>query len=719
MSSLNAERLWSLLPALHRARDAGHGELKELIALFAEQLEALEEDVQQLHDDQFIETCADWVAPYIGDLIGYRSLHGVVPAVASPRADVANTIAYRRRKGTALMLEELAKNVTGWPAHAVEFFEQLATTQYMNHLRPHAAATADVRHVGAMLRLGGAFDHVAHTAEMRRPDPAAGSRSGQGRYGIPNVGLFLWRLEPMRLTRQPLVADPGDASGRRWRVNALGADLALFRRPLTEASIDVLAQPVHVPEPLGVRLLALQFAAAQRSDRLVATSDDWGADRSLVLFDGSGAPFALNAPPAPFVPLVRICDLRDDPSAPGQWAHEADLGADEIGVDPALGRVLLGANRAAEHAATPFTATVHHGQARRMGGGEYDRVPEGEALAPQLVAAAAAPFQAQLDLLRGGGRLLVQDSLRYAFTPAIRIDGVLAAGQPGHRLVLAAREGARPLVAAAGDLVLDIGARGTLVLEGLVVAGGALVLPAAADDEPRTLVLRHCTLVPGHALRPDGEPVTPGAVSLRIEHPFATVLIQDCIVGALQSHADAQVRVERSVVDATGPEAVAFEGLAPAGPGAELTIVDCTVIGLVHARLMTLASNTIFHARLPAPPSPLLAAWPAPVRVQRRQQGCVRFSWLPAGAVTPRRHRCASDEADLSLRPQFNATRYGRAAYVQLAASTPPAIRAGADDDGEMGALHPLAQPQREANLRIRLDEYLRFGLAAGLFYAT
>jgi len=28
-------------------------------------------------------------------------------------------------------------------------------------------------------------------------------------------------------------------------------------------------------------------------------------------------------------------------------------------------------------------------------------------------------------------------------------------------------------------------------------------------------------------------------------------------------------------------------------------------------------------------------------------------------------------------------------------------------------------QPQREANLRTALDEYLRFGLAAGIFYVT
>ena len=37
---------------------------------------------------------------------------------------MANTIAFRRRKGTALMLEELARSVTDWPARMVEFKAQ-------------------------------------------------------------------------------------------------------------------------------------------------------------------------------------------------------------------------------------------------------------------------------------------------------------------------------------------------------------------------------------------------------------------------------------------------------------------------------------------------------------------------------------------------------------------------------------------------------------------
>jgi hypothetical protein len=36
-----------------------------------------------------------------------------------------------------------------------------------------------------------------------------------------------------------------------------------------------------------------------------------------------------------------------------------------------------------------------------------------------------------------------------------------------------------------------------------------------------------------------------------------------------------------------------------------------------------------------------------------------------------------------------------------------------------MGTYHGLFGPQRETNLRIRLEEYLRFGLEAGVFYGS
>ena len=282
-------------------------------------------------------------------------------------------------------------------------------------------------------------------------------------------------------------------------------------------------------------------------------------------------------------------------------------------------------------------------------------------------------------------------------------------------MVVAARNPARPVIAAAGGIAIQIGARGTLVLDGLVIAGGALRLAATADDALRTLVLRDCTLVPGLTLAPDGSASAPGSPSLVVEHPFARVMLERCITGPIIATGDAEVVLDDCIVDAGTAEAVAFAD-AGGGSGASLTVRGSTLVGKVHARTIPLASNSLFFARLGAAPA---ETWTHPLIVERRQQGCIRFCYVPAGAVTPPCYHCVPDAAHPDVQPHFTSIRYGDAAYGQLRRVTDPAIREGADDGGEMGVLHALLQPQREANLRIRLEEYLRFGLHAGLIYAT
>jgi hypothetical protein len=349
-----------------------------------------------------------------------------------------------------------------------------------------------------------------------------------------------------------------------------------------------------------------------------------------------------------------------------------------------------------------------------MGGGEYERTPPGELLAVQRRAREGEALAAHLTAIDGGGRLLIEDSLSYAQTPTLRVVGVVAAGALGHEVVVAASNGARPLLAASGDITLDIGARGRLVLEGLVISGGALVLAAAADTEPRELVLRDCTLVPGLALNSAGQATAAGAPSLVVAHPFAKVTLERCITGALRVATEAEVTLHDCIVDAGSAVAVAYEGSTANTPGAPLTVHSSTWLGKVRAQVFVLASNTIFLSRRVA-----LDGWRAPVWAERTQEGCVRFCWLPPDAITPRRHRCLPSAEHPGVLPQFTALRYSHPAYMQLRGTTPRVIRHGASDEGEMGVMHALMQPQREANLRVRLDEYLRFGLAAGVFHVT
>lgn len=685
------EEVYRLLPSVHRVRDVEQdGVLRELVDVLTTQINVLAESLEQAYDDQFIETCTAWVAPYIGDLVGYRTLHGVVPQVASPRADVANTIRYRRRKGTVGVLEQLARDVTGWPSHAVEFFQLLVTTQYMNHIRPQAAATADLRSAARLELAGafqaGAFDGFAHTGEMRR----ISSRSG--RYNIPNIGLFLWRVQALQLSESPLV--DADGSGLRYRFDPLGTDKPLFAGPRTETDIAHLTEPLDVPLPLLRRFMDANLAAL------------YGIGLSLSLDDVA-------------VGDVHVCDLSDDPSAPGTWAHEPQPADTFVVVDPVLGRVAF---PAAPGAGETRRATFHYGSALSIGGGGYDRSSSLETLEPVQNVSGGNPLGPALAAVESGGEAQILDSDPYAAPTTITATAGTVLVQAANRV--------RPLLSRGDQLKLELAPNTTVVLNGLMLAGAPLVIEQSADTEARTLVLRHCTLVPGITRDPDGEPHSLGRASLIVLHPFAQVTLDHCIVGPVVAVDGVEVKANDSVLDACGRDEVAFCGRAPAGgglltvstaadretgdglaAGGHLTLEACSVLGKVHAQQLD-ASDSLLMAEL-ASGDP----WQWPVWAERRQVGCVRFSFVPPGSRTPRRFHCAG--ADPAERPFHTSLRYGDPGYMQLRRSTVDAIRMGANDESEMGVTHELYAPQRESNLRIRLDEYLRFGLEAGFFYAT
>ena len=179
---------------------------------------------------------------------------------------------------------------------------------------------------------------------------------------------------------------------------------------------------------------------------------------------------------------------------------------------------------------------------------------------------------------------------------------------------------------------------------------------------------------------------------------------------------DTSLKVVHSIIDSGHKQAIAFANLDSNTPGGVLNIVNSTVIGKVYTRIFVVASNCIFYAEL-AQNDP----WKAPVIAQRLQEGCVRFSWLPAGSRIPRPFRCqpARQEDVMRIKPMFNSLQYGDPDYCQLNSRTAIEITEGADDNSEMGVFHQLYQPLRVANLKTRLDEYLRFGLEAGIFFAS
>lgn len=676
------DALYNLLPALYRQRDEERGgPLRQLLDVLNDELAAVADGADQLYDDLFVETAAPWVLPYLAELIGLRGLPSGSGTGLTPRAEVANTIGYRRRKGTAAVLEQVARDVTGWPTRAVEFFELIAAAQNMNHVRPANLAYAPIRDAGRMEYVGSAFERLpgqpdlTHTVDVRRV------HSRRGRHNIPNIGLFSWRLRAYPLTATPAVPAEADELNR-FHLHPLGVPSPLFTLPVSEDEVTHLAEPINVPHPLGRR----EFAAS--------TGSYYGPGLSL---DIPGVP----------VDAIDVCDLSDvvdNGGAVTGWAH-TPRAAGRVAVDPVLGRVAFG-----DPQDEPPLASFHYGFSADVGGGEYNRAHTFAGTDQTVRVSQQDPVAHQgiddgLAALAGNGTVEIGDSGRYTALADLNI--------ASRTLEIRAADRCRPTLVLADELVLDGDGEGELTLNGLLIAGGSIRV-----RNIRSLRLVHCTLVPGLSLNPDGTPAQPATPSLTVESVATTVTIDRSILGPLRVQMDAEATLTDSICDAGG-DAVAYASESGVESGGRLTLDACTVLGKIHARVVDVVSNTIMLAAMTAADDPI--AWPGAVLADRRQEGCMRFSYLPAGSRTPKRYRCQpeNDGDAARVRPVLRSARYLDPAYAQLDGRTPDEIRRGADDESEMGVFHHLYSPQRLAYLQARLDDYLRFGLEAGFFFAT
>ena len=520
--------LYELLPAIYRLRDRQQGEpLRALLGVIDQELRAIEADIDGLYRNLFIETCDEWVVPYIGDLLRVGGVHVARPQGFSQRAYVANTLAYRRRKGTAAVLEQLARDVTGWPARVVEFFARLATTQHLNHVRLSNVRTPDLRETNHLELLGGPFERAAHTVDVRRIEP------GHGRYNIPNLGLFVWRLQSYPVSRGAprAVSDPPD---RRYHFNPLGEPAPLFNHPRLEASIAHLAEEIHLPGPLRRRALYDDLTAHR--DAVIRGN----GDRSAYLGEEPVLQVFLDDQAASPEEIV-ICDLggweatgwNPPTSRAFQRADLTDFRT-RVAVDPVRGRLaILSGVDLPEHLAVSYA----YGFSADMGGGPYERrdslaaltapiswqvavgrelEPEGDEQIFVTLTDAVAAWNAQPAGTVGVIAIHDSDSYVESLTGASTIEIphgstlLMVAAEwplvsvpdgPGLQRVIGQLQtvGPRPRPHLRGNLQVRGTATaqrndpGALLLDGLLLEGDLRVLAGNLGS----LHLNHCTVVPG------------------------------------------------------------------------------------------------------------------------------------------------------------------------------------------------------------------------------
>ncbi|MEM6398638.1 MAG: hypothetical protein AAF757_00175 [Cyanobacteria bacterium P01_D01_bin.116] len=719
---MNTEELYQLLPAIYRIRDGEQGEpLKALLGVIAEQVTILEENLAQLGDNQSIETCEEWVVPYIGDLIGATPLN-VASLNLSSRSLVANTIASRRRKGTAAMLEQLARDVTGWDARVVEFFQLLITTQYLNHLRLNNYSTPDLRQWQPLLHINTAYDTIAHTVDVRRIP------TSRGRYNIPNIGIFLWRLQAYPINR----GTAHQLAPNQYTFNPLGLDAPLFNQPQTETEFTQLATKLNVPHPLQRRPLYEELEVNRQALVNSQTSKPayFGTQPVLQIFlsEESEAVTLPEIPPA----QILICDLSDWRTPPASKTYQSQNGEDaqslpiKVAVDPVLGRITFPEGIQPNQLEVSYA----YGFSHDVGGGSYDRtesvlsvLTQGLEVNWQRGVSQNAPdedpqlvtnlTEAVLDWneqpANTVGIITILDSRTYPedLTAANSIqipEGslllIVAADwplvdipdSPGQQQRLIGEVnpiGIRPHLQGNWEIIdnADIHSSnnpGSLIINGLLIEGNITVKAKNLES----LKVAHSTIVPGN-----------GGLVVESENNQLAVEIDHCITdGITLADSIPKLAIANSIINQP-------ENTTLTAPGATTTILNSTIIG--SSKFYSIeASNSIFTELVIA---------------TRKQIGCVRFSYLPLNSQVPRRYRTqpAKEEDATRVRPQFNSLRYGDPSYCQLSQRCAVEIRQGSDDEAEMGVFHNLYQPQRESNLRVTLKEYLRFGLEAGIFYET
>jgi hypothetical protein len=704
---------------------ASRGPLQSLLMVIQEQLKAVAYDLDQLYNDQFIETCAQWVIPYIGDLIGYQSINGIASSVDNPRSEVANTISFRRRKGTVLVMEQLARDATGWGAHAVEFFRVLGWTQYMNHVRHDCHYAPDLRRWQPGIYIDTGFDRTSHRVDVRRIDTTLAGE--QGRYDIQNIGIFLWSMTAYSVTQgtpYPVPAHP--ASGALcYTFNSLGMDVPLYHMAVSQGpDITAPAQPINVPDRLRRRVLCADLTEG-------VGAGYYGVGNSLAVWLG-GAP--LN----PY--QIQVCSLR---GPDGSWINTPTSNAFMATVDPESGRIALPSTSAN----TDLAVSYYYGLNAPLGGGEYERSanPNGFQVTDEAWVFPFPDLNGSLgyNTLQGAinyaiGRLALNGQVAVEIGPTQTLYvNASATGSPaltialpaGTTLELRAAENSVVTLIVDQEIVVTGGASSTCILNGLIIAADAGLAPVSPS--PETLVhaptfqsngtlnrlgqlnVTNCTLVPGWSDALGTDSIKPTPPSLIAEPSGLEVALTLSICGPIESGEFVTVCACESILDARNNTQIAYTSVNGAnhGAGGALTLTGCTVIGKVHAVQLTLVSNCIFWSKLA-----LNDTWTAPLIADRKQAGCVRFTYLPVKADTPRRFKCVQQEL-AGPQPIFFSQRYGQPGYVKLLPSTSSKIRMGANDGGEMGAFHFLLAPLREEDVSIRMQEYMPVGLEFGLIY--
>ena len=671
MEELQREQLYNLLPSIYRIRDKAQGEpLRALMQALEGEVLLVEEDIDALYDNWFIETCDEWTIPYIAGHVGAISPNETGKLFPSQRRQVANTIGYRRRKGLGAILEHILADVSGWYAHCVEYDRLLASTHHLASPLKAQGRLASLRRVDDLALLNGPFETTAHTVDVRNiarqnsEDPV--DRLLQGKYRPANLGIFVWRLRsyPMRVVPARAITDHGVAPGC-FTFDPLGRDMPLFNQPEAVDTLTSPVEPVHLPIPLS------RFALAQDLDAYRAQQHTQSAESLFEeedpeynsLYYGPERALCVLLNDAPLSPATIIsADLSQWNLPPAStWGPES-----RVAIDVALGRLRF-LDASSLDASALVAVNYCYGFSADLGGGPYIRsspaisgdryrinvIQGGKVSTLQQALSAWNDYCRTWEERRRDHQVLRPDrprgTIHIVDNGCYTEDDLVITLPKTSDLVIEATDGVRPVLESTLRIKSEHG-NTHLRISGLLIHGNVLI------DGGVNLEIAHCTLLP-YGLETQS---SSGTIQVTIDRS---------IVGPVRVlNRQGTLTISDSIIDHAADVAIVARH-PESEQGVVVSLERVTIFGRVETQELRLAANVLFTE---------------PVVIRDRQHGLVSSSYVPVHSQTPRRERSLSPFAeqpeDEQIVPLFTSTRYGDAAYAQLATHCSPRIRRGADN---------------------------------------
>ena len=448
-----------------------------------------------------------------------------------------------------------------------------------------------------MESIGTPFDRISRNLDIRE------IRTGRGRYNIPNIGFFLWRLQAYPVYDVPAQ----DLQNGRFTFSQLGHDkMQLFNLPISESNISQATAEINLPAPITRRAL---------TEHPSMYYDKNGGRSISITVDGIDKD----------VNDIVICNLE-------QWDRRPSQ--NKVAIDPVLGRLLFPMGVEPKKVLVSYC----YGFSGDIGSGLYlkssnsdtsessDSViyliskttkDDGQKRSISIGEAIAQWVSSDSNIPNASVVFEVEDNEIY------EEESLNLHLKDNTSITLRTSGNSRPVIKLAHAMQITCEPEAQdckVLLKGLMIAAKDNNIINISKGSLHSLGVVQCTLVPE-----EKEGVVLGSSIAVEENDQLLIRLERSICGRIAT-TDSRASLEGvdTIIDGKGDQ--------PAISCYKITLNNCTVFGRTDVTSIDYMSNTIFTE---------------PILSQRRQIGCLRFSFVPTLSQVPRCYKCLPGNASL------------------------------------------------------------------------